>query len=111
MRQHHAGGSDANALGGRRYRGHQHFRCRADDAGAVVMFGEPEAVIAEFVAQPRERQRFADRFVLVAALGGGGLIEDRKFHIRSRVSEKQERLRLPLRREKTCPRLGCYGIE
>ena len=80
VRQHHAGAADANAGRGRGDRRHQHFRCGADDAAAVVMFGHPVAVVAERVAQARQRERFANGLAFGAALGGGGLIEDREFH-------------------------------
>ena len=80
MREHDARATDADAPCRCRDSGHQDFRRGADDAVAVVMLRDPVALIAELVAQPRERERLADRDVLRLALRRGRLIEHRPLH-------------------------------
>ena len=106
MRQHHPGAADANARRGRGNASHQDFRCGADDAAAVMMFGDPVAVVAERVAVAREHQRFANGIDLGAALGSGGLIEHGQFHAGPRglypVLSRKRSTRMTDRGAKSC---------
>jgi hypothetical protein len=56
MGQHHAGAADADASRRGGDRGDQDFRRRADDAGTVMVFGDPKAVVAENIAAARQSQ-------------------------------------------------------
>jgi hypothetical protein len=59
--QHDAAGPDANPLRHVRDVPDHHFRRRACDQRRVVMLGEPVARVAEFVGEPREVERIAQR--------------------------------------------------
>jgi hypothetical protein len=76
VRQHHPGAADADASGDAGDGGDQDLRRGAGDAGVVVVLGYPEAVIAECVAELREREGVADRLPVRPIDDGNRLIED-----------------------------------
>ena len=80
MRQHDARAAHADAPRGGGDGSHQDFGRGADDTGAVVMLRDPVAMVAELVAQLRERERFANGDILRAAVRRRGLVEHRQFH-------------------------------
>lgn len=67
MLKHHAAGSDADARGLPEDPGNQQLRRRAGKVGSIVVFGNPEAVIAQIFCLLRQRQgprqRIGSRFV------------------------------------------------
>ena len=78
MRQHDAGGTDANAAGGRANGGQQHFRRAAGVGCAIVMFCAPVAVEAQSLHMTGEGQGFLYGCRWAAAGGDRGLIKDGK---------------------------------
>ena len=76
VRQHDAGGADADARGGGGDGADQDFRRRAGLAGRVVVLGAPVARVAKRLAMLRQRQALADRGVRRAAGHHGRLVED-----------------------------------
>ena len=75
VRQHHAGGADADARRGGGDGADQDLRRGAGLAGRVVVFGAPVARVAERLAMLRQRQALADRGVRRAAGHHGRLVE------------------------------------
>jgi hypothetical protein len=78
VRQHHPGAADADAQGDAGDGREQDLRRRAGDAGVVVVLGDPEAVVAQRVAQPRQRNGVADRLPVRPIRDGDRLVEDRE---------------------------------
>jgi hypothetical protein len=74
MRQHDAGAADPYALGRRGDGRDQDFRRGADDGGMIVMLRQPEAVIAQPLAMPRQRDGIADRGPMRPPGGGNRLV-------------------------------------
>ena len=79
VREHHAAAADADPLGGRRHRAGQHLRRRAGEREAVVL-GEPVAVVAEPVGEPREVERVLQRLRPRDTLGNRRLVEHAEPH-------------------------------
>ena len=73
---------------------HQDLRRRADDAAAVVMLGDPIPVVAQIVAELRQRKRVADRLILCIPLRRGRLVEHRQLH---RIPDRPVSTMLPRR--------------
>jgi hypothetical protein len=69
--QHDAAGAHANRRGALRDIADQHGRGRAGDAWHVVMFGQPEAPVAETFGMLRQRQRVVHGVGRLAALRDG----------------------------------------
>jgi hypothetical protein len=78
VREHHAGAADADARGAGRDGRHQQFRGRADDAREAVVLAEPEAVVAERLAERGEVEGVANRLGLGPAGDRGRLVEHRE---------------------------------
>ena len=77
VRQHDAAGADANGRRAGADMRDQHRGGGAGDARHVVMFGEPEAVVAPPLGVLREVERVAKRLRGRAALDNRRKVEDR----------------------------------
>src|SRR6476620_2948653 len=74
--QHDAAGTDANAL---RATGHMPDQDSGGGAGNsrhAVVFGEPEALVAQALGLLRQRKRVAKRLRGITAFDDGGQVED-----------------------------------
>ena len=81
VRQHDPARADANRFGATGDVSDHDRRRGARDAGQVVMFRQPIAVVAPLFRVLREVERVAEREARVAALYDGRKIEQRKmFH-------------------------------
>ena len=78
VRQHDPGAADADACGCLGDRRHDDFRRRADYGRVVVVFRNPEPLVAEFLAVFGQRHGVADGLRLRHTGGGGRLIENGK---------------------------------
>ena len=78
--QHHTAAPDPDRLGRGGDRADQHLGARPGEHRAAVMLGDPVAVVAERVGQPREVERVVQRLRAGRAFGDRGLIEDREEH-------------------------------
>ena len=74
--QHDAARADANRLGGGRQLPDQHRRGRAGHAVHIVVFGDPEAAVAEGVGMLCEGNALPQGIAGIAAFDDGGEVED-----------------------------------
>ena len=75
VRQHDSRAADADARGDRGDGRHQDLGRGADDGVVAVVLGDPEAVVAQRLAMPGERDRIADRHPVRASDDGDRLVE------------------------------------
>ncbi len=75
-----AGAANADALGRCGDRCHDDLGRGADNGRVVVVFGHPEALVAQCFAVARERHGIADRLIVGAAGNGDRLVENGKTH-------------------------------
>ena len=74
--QHHAAAADPHPAGRGGDRADQDLRRGPGDEPSPVVLGDPVAVVAEPVGQPRQVDRVAQRLRRGRALGDGSLVED-----------------------------------
>ena len=78
VRQHHAAGADAHARCRRRDLPDHDFGRGAGDVRQIVVLGDPVALVAETVGEPRQIERIAQRHRARRGRGDGRQIEDGK---------------------------------
>ena len=78
VRQHHAARADAHVRRHRRDLADHDFRRGAGDVRKIMVLGDPVALVAEPVGEPRQIERIAQRHRARRGRGDGRQIEDRK---------------------------------
>src|SRR3954468_3428541 len=102
VREHHAAAADAYALGRRGDRPDEDLGARAGERRPAVVLGDPVAVVAEGVGQPREVDRVAQRPGSGRSLRDGGLVEDGEAHEFGHAIDASKR---------GCRGPGCAGLQ
>jgi hypothetical protein len=80
VRQHDTACADPNAVRFLSHMADHNRRCRARDAGKIMMFGQPETMVAPSFGMLREVDGIPERQRSVPALDDRGQIEHGKTH-------------------------------